>query len=197
MLRYELTRWLGYLWIQHPQMSTYTRMLPLGIGAILAVAASCLPVPLIILGPSGLFAGVLQVFSILPGFFIAALAAVATFNKPDMDETMPPPAPTIEMRFGSESDSVELTRRVFLSYLFSYLTVASLLISVSLVLGIQLTGNVGVAAKYISSFDYGFAAIAAARFFILYSVFTACASVLVVTLQGIYFLTEGVHRPNE
>src|SRR5690349_11295936 len=112
MLLYELTRWLGYLRITHPAMSKYTYGLPVAVGFLCAILAVALPVPLVIIGSSGLFAGLLQIFAILPGFFIAALAAVATFNKPDMDETMPPPAPTIEMRFGAEKDSVELTRRV-------------------------------------------------------------------------------------
>lgn len=67
----------------------------------------------------------ISIFAILPGFFIAAIAAVATFNRAEMDFVMPEPAPELKLRTGSDEDYVKLTFRVFTSHLFAYLTTLS------------------------------------------------------------------------
>lgn len=64
----------------------------------------------------------------LPGFYIAALAAVATFGSSTMDSLIKAPVPTIkEVREGVLTD-IALTRRRFLSLLFSFLTAQSIIL---------------------------------------------------------------------
>lgn len=62
----------------------------------------------------------------LPGFFIAALAAIVSFANSDMDEPMDPPKPYIYDENGNPKYDY-LTRRRLLSYLFSYLTYISII----------------------------------------------------------------------
>jgi hypothetical protein len=197
MLTYELTRWLGYFRIRHPQMSLYTKVLPLFIGAALAVLCTVMPKPIVIAGDNGLLAGILQMFANMPGFYVAALAAVATFNKPGMDEPMPKPTPTIEMRVRGRSVDVDLTRRVFLSYLFSYLTTVCLFICLICVLGNALAANIHDATIALQATHLGRALAGLLRLLTFLALFTAIASIFVSTLHGIYFLTERMHQPNE
>ena len=70
----------------------------------------------------------ITVFAILPGFFIAALAAVSTFNRPEMDEVMSGQAPELKLRTGEHESYVPLTTRMFTTHLFSYLTSISFLL---------------------------------------------------------------------
>jgi len=72
----------------------------------------------------------------LPGFYIAALAAIATFHKESLDETIKNQlgiSPTIKLRHidqnGNESNhDTKISRRVFLTFLFAFLTALSFVI---------------------------------------------------------------------
>jgi hypothetical protein len=75
--------------------------------------------------------GLLQ---ILPGFYIASLAAIATFNKGNMDQYMPEPTPTVNVRVRGHSLPIRLTRRRMLSLLFGYLSFLSLLLFLLIIL---------------------------------------------------------------
>jgi hypothetical protein len=46
----------------------------------------------------------------LPGFFIAALAAVATFGRADLDALMPGKPPRVSILYHGRPTEVELTR---------------------------------------------------------------------------------------
>lgn len=71
----------------------------------------------------------------LPGFYIAALAAIATFNRIDIDKTMPAPAPKLDIVVQGQSVVIELTRRRFLCSMFAFLTAESFILIVVAVLG--------------------------------------------------------------
>ncbi|MEQ1544054.1 hypothetical protein [Methyloglobulus sp.] len=58
------------------------------------------------------------------------LAAIATFNKPDIDKTMPVPAPKIDILVQGKRAVIELTRRRFLCSMFAFLTAESLILIV-------------------------------------------------------------------
>lgn len=196
MIWYELTRWLAYRSIKHPAMRTYVTTLPLGLSIILTVLYLLLPVKPPLTSPGGLLSNMLTLLAVLPGFFIAALAAVATFDRPEMDEQMPEPAPTLAIyRQGAWLD-VNLTRRTFLTYLFSYLSVLSLL-AAALCIGGQALGpwieslfapsNAG-ACKY--------AAVLASKGLFMFMLLAVCSSLLVTMLHGIYFIAERMHQPH-
>lgn len=108
-----------YVRIRHPLKRTtelWCTVLP-GFGSALMVIIF----PAInIFGGSGLISGLDSILSILPGFFITCLAAIATFSGA---------AYRIDDRFEGEAailDGEALTRRQFLCHLFAYVSILSL-----------------------------------------------------------------------
>lgn len=194
MIWYELTRWAAYRTIKHDAMRAYICTFPAAISIILTVGYYCLPVSPSISSAGGLLSGLLTLLATLPGFFIASLAAVATFNRPEMDETMPEPCPTVAVRRNGEWIDVKLTRRTFLTYLFSYLSILSLL-ACAMCVGGQVVGSAMAqlnsdyaVIKWIINF------VIPASF--LLALFFICSSILVSMLHGIYFIAERIHQPH-
>jgi hypothetical protein len=192
---YELTRGFAYPFAKHPKMWIYTILVPTVLWA-LALAFYCLlPEKPALLGKDGTISSALGLVSTLPGFYFAGLAAVATFGGPGMDNEMPSPPPTLNVRVNGASVEVKLSRRQFLSYLFSYLVIISLILCAamimsnmmapslsnfhSVILGLkhgELTWNIGKAV-YVAIMSWPFSAM------------------IVTTLHGIFFLTEKIHQP--
>lgn len=83
------------------------------------------------------FGDLFTLLAILPGFYIASLSAIAAINKKAIDRVINEKnAPYVEK---TEPDRAEkfkqtLTRRVFLTMLFAYLSSVSLLLALSLAL---------------------------------------------------------------
>lgn len=137
---------------------------------------------------SGVFDRLLGFIQSLPGFYLAALAAVATFGRPDLDELMPGTPPTAPILYHGKSRVVELTRRRFLSLLFSYLTALSIAITLTLVVGLPVVDQVRAALPS------GF--VAAARCLVAAPVLFFTSQLVVVTLWGLYYLGERMHTPD-
>lgn len=97
-------------------------MLPLLFAMAVTLAIWQLPVKPPTFGNAGILAALIGLLQILPGFYLTALAAVATFNRPDMDQLMPKPVPTVRISISGINQEVELTRRRMLAMLFGYLT---------------------------------------------------------------------------
>lgn len=138
----------------------------------------------------------IAVFGILPGFYIAALAAVATFYREEIDKVMPHPAPTLKMRTGPRETDVKLTFRMFMSHLFSYLTAVSFLavfvfvmaelVAASVLYTIGLIGNLSVRAWVLCFTESLYVA----------TVAWLASKIVLTTLVGLYFLAERMHRPD-
>jgi hypothetical protein len=194
MIGYELTRGLAYQSIKHRDMHWYTRTTPLALALIVTAGVILLPNPPILLGKDGLVAGSLSVLSTLPGFYFAGLAAVATFSGMNMDAAMPAPAPRVRVRVGGTSSAIDLSRRQFLSYLFSYLVLLSFGLCVA---------SLGLAAATPSILDlksdilaHGHATSwAFVRGAGIFGYAAVASSIFVTTLHGMFFLTERIHQP--
>lgn len=81
------------------------------------------------------FGDLFTLLAILPGFYIASLSAIAAINKKAIDRLINEKnAPYIEKVEPSRADKFKqkLTRRVFLTMLFAYLSSISLLLALSL-----------------------------------------------------------------
>lgn len=140
-----------------------------------------------IAGQGGLLAKLLIVSSVLPGFYIAALAAIATFNRPDIDELMPAPTPAIVHKIGGENNRIELTRRRFLTHLFSFLCFESLAVMVACMFA-SLVG-----ASILRSFiDQVACGIRIAFVFVVLLMFW---QMIFGTLLGLYYLGDRLYRP--
>lgn len=70
-----------------------------------------------------------QLLMILPGFYIAALAAIATFSSPTMDQGLDGGEARLKRREHGADIERKLTRRRFLCLLFGYLSFLSLVLA--------------------------------------------------------------------
>lgn len=125
----------------------------------------------------------------LPGFFIAALAAIATFNKPDIDELMPDPAPRISIQIRGKDNQIPLTRRRFLAYLFSFLCAESIVVMTMCAFAPLIwPGLAGALPSSLAS------VLSAVFCFLLLYVFW---QMIFATFLGLYYLGERLHQSAE
>lgn len=194
-LAYELNRGFAYRSITHPGMRTYTTWLPLLLTVVACVFYALLPVKPTLVGPGGFFGSLLTLVSTLPGFYFAGLAAVATFGSTTMDHEMPAPAPEVEMRVRGQPVPVKLTRRLFLSYLFSYLVILSLGLCLSLIAINVLAPSIDILKAAIVRWAGVAWPWLIVKGLIGFSLTFALASMMVSTLHGVFFLSEKIHQP--
>lgn len=151
-----------------------------GIGAWLAPGAN-------VFQPGGLVDKSLGFIQSLPGFYLAALAAVATFGRAELDQLMPGEPPVARIIYNNQLVAVQLTRRRFLCLMFSYLTALSF--------GITLAG---LAAQFLAPYlaasvgSYHAPVKALGTFIYL----AATLQMLSITLWGLYYLGERIHTPD-
>lgn len=141
-----------------------------------------------IFGDQGFFLKILGFVQSLAGFYIAALAAVAALNNPNMDELMPGTPPKMNVVYNNGFEEVELTRRRYMCSMFSYLTATCLMLCLSLVFFTSFNDffrvNVSLdCLVYVKTFALSFIV------FLL-------TQMMVVTFWGLYYLGEKVHTPN-
>lgn len=168
-------------------MVAYNWVMPIALTALAFAWFLFTPYRPNFFGTGGVSEFIFEIFEILPAFFIAALAAVASFGNEALDEELGPEGPSIRIDYGEEEDLVLLTMRRLLCYLFSYLTVLGLLIFVGSGLGFYLISDFGV------SLVFGEATIwvVGASFLVLVYL---CFCVLIALLQGVFFLSERIHQ---
>jgi len=182
----RLIRPLDYLRIHHHEKRWYDWYLPGILSIIMLLAIHYLPVRPKILGHDGLIYYVVELLKILTGFYIASLAAIATFNKPGMDEIMPGDPPTISTTFRGRRTTSSLTRRRFLCLLFGYLAFMSMI----LYFGGAAAGLIAKNAKLVIP----------VRFFPFFKLsglylYLFCVSNLVITtLLGLFYMVDRIHR---
>lgn len=143
-------------------------------------------------GTDGLFAVLSQTFTILPGFFVASLSAVAALNNDKMDEDMPEPCPTIVIKVDNSPITEKLSRRMYLLYLFSYLFVMTIIVSL-----VSAGFKFLVQPENVASFVAGWPAVVVGIVDCLAICVTTfvVVSLLVTMLHGIYFMIEKNRQP--
>lgn len=129
-------------------------------------------------GPSGIVTGVSSLIQVLVGFYVATLAAVATFPTSSLDED------TNRITF----EGRPLKRRRFLAYLFGYLALLSLCLFVALLFRPLIHGLLGQIDHVL------FQKMLRLTFVFIYQfVFW---QMVFITLLGLYYLTDRIHRSN-
>ncbi|MDH1690845.1 hypothetical protein [Acinetobacter junii] len=130
-----------FLKIKYPDNAQYNAILiaPLSLAIIFSLIATWAAINLkngnYFL--SDRFGDLFTLLAILPGFYIASLSAIAAINKPAIDRFINEKnAPYIEKIEPDRAESFKqkLTRRVFLTMLFAYLSSISLLLALGLAL---------------------------------------------------------------
>lgn len=178
----------SYLTISHKQKLIVDWLFPTVLTALsLAIIfAAKHQGALQILGESGLINKINTFVQVLPGFYIAALAAIATFNKPEMDLTMSNP-PTMKIFSNGQWATIDLTRRRFLSSMFAFLSASSVLL-ILLSIGIQLLSPFLVSllpkSETKACITYAFLALYLMIFW----------QIIVTTLWGLFYLGEKSHN---
>lgn len=184
MIFYQLLRPFGYLTIRKVKgKSLYDWIIPLflSVMSLLLISMSRGGIQLAA-GDGGLASKLTGFISNLPGFYIAALAAIATFNRAGIDNLL------ISNRNNGDLQSpyivvkdvksngipmtieVEITRRVFLCLLFSFLTAESIILVIFSFLfsSLLLPGEAYLSLIYLSIFLFVFWQLIVSTFFGLY-----------------------------
>lgn len=181
-----LFRPLDYLRIRHDAKPLFDWWIPAGTSIALTLFVCILPQRVPLLGEGGLVAGFNSLLQVLTGFYIAALAALATFNKAGMDELMAGDPPRLLTTVRGQDAEIRLTRRRFLCLMFGYLALSSMFLYLGGVAANLLRHNLVVVIP------------AAARD-VVYSLalggylFLAC-NLVVTTMVGLYYMSDRIHR---
>lgn len=187
----HLLRPFAYLRIEHPSKWVVDWLIPLVMACITTgavVMMSCYAsVP--VFGDSGIVSKVLAFVQNLPGFYIAALAAIATFNRTDIDRHMPEPTPSIDIVVQGQSILIKLTRRRFLCTMFAFLTAESILLTVVAILGLVSTSAMVVLIP--NAFH------ASAKYLFLFGYLALFWQMIAASFWGLYYLGEKLHQPDQ
>jgi hypothetical protein len=179
--------------VRHEQLSPLLHWGPLFCAAAAALVFFVLPIPPKLTGDGSLSRHMITVFSIMPGFYIAALAAVATFNRDEMDLVMPDPAPELKLSTRGRSSWVKVTFRMFTSHLFSYLTAMSFSAVFFFVAADLTAPSIDfVFNNYVNNFYFRLLA----RLAYVATAAWIASKIVVTTMIGLYFLAERMHRPH-
>lgn len=183
-----LLRPFSYLTIEHPNKKEIDWAIPLFLAIISTIFISMAVEKTKI---EELIKILLNFIQILPGFFIAALAAIATFNRSDLDKIMPHPAPTIDIERNGGKEKIELTRRRYLTFMFSFLTAESIFIIITsffVIFSVPKVSNVLI--------DKGLYYPLLGNFFLLFLFFLFFWQLITISFYGLYYLGERIHQPN-
>lgn len=184
----KLFKPLDYIRIKHAEKLWFDAVLPAILAIVCAACLYALPKPVALIGKDGIISLVNGILQILSGFYIASMAAVATFQKEGMDDKMEGIPPKIKVKKRGKKVDKLLSRREFLTYLFGYLAFMSILMY--FVGGfVQLTsGNIAILTAGMAAwFKYVFVAL------YMFAVF----NILCTTILGMHFMIDKIHRPKQ
>lgn len=161
---------------------------PLLIAAIAIGIGSSAKDPIDVFGTNGMLSRLLGFAQSLPGFYIAALAAIATFNNRDMLRLMPGTPPVGTVVYNGYPERVPMTRRRFLSSMFAYLTALSIGLTL---LAIALLTIAEPAKSLLPAAWLPFA-----KAGVTYVFMVLLCQMVTITLWGLYYLGDRLHTPD-
>jgi len=182
----KLFKPLDYIRIRHAEKCWFDAVLPAILATVCAIILYALPKPVAFIGKDSVISLVNGILQILSGFYIASMAAVATFQKDGMDDQMEGVPPKLKIIKRKKPVLKSLTRREFLTYLFGYLAFMSILMY--FVGGfIQLAnGNISMLMAGIPlAFKY---VLVGLYMFVVFNI-------LCTTILGMHFMIDKIHRP--
>jgi len=182
----RLLRPLDYARIKHPAKLKYDLWFPLLMSVTVVILLLLLPGRISIAGENGLIEIIAGLLQILTGFYIASLAAIATFRKEGMDNTMPGDPPTLKTTFRGKIKIDQLTRRRFLCLMFGYLALLSVFLYFLGKGSILVSGNMAmlIPGQYLSFAKWGYLTL----YLFLFS------NLLITTLLSLYYMVDRIHQ---
>lgn len=182
---------LKYLTIRHDEKRRYDLWYPL-LGAVVTTLIYVLmAVPFSILGKNGLVPQINGLLQVLIGFYIASLAAIATFSNPAIDEVMAGKPPTVKEMYRGKLLEVPLVRRRFLCYLFGYLALVSFVL---FGFGLMITLFTTPIASLLIDIPW---ALTISKIVFVFCYTLILFNMLSTTLLGLYYLAIRIHQPND
>ena len=182
MLIGQLLKPFGYLAIKHPYKWVVDWLYPLILAFITVVLIVGLSSVKLLVSAGGMVSMILSFVQSLPGFYIAALAAIATFGRLDIDDVLPEPTPKVVVKLRGLENTIDLTRRRFLAMLFAFLTgesIAIVFFSIAL-----LSFGPTIDEFVYSQVSIGHYVLIGA----LFCLFTSVYQMLLATFWGLYYL---------
>lgn len=168
---------LKYLLIKHDIKARFDWAWPIVLTVATMALFWLLPKPPSLLGEDGVLKSLRDLIGLLAAFFVAALAAVATFAREGLDKPMEGTPPTL--------GGVDLTRRQFVTYLFGYLA----LLSFSLFFFIVLAQILAPSLWHLLPLNAMWWVKAVTGTVFVFAFW----NMAITTMLGIYFLIERVH----
>lgn len=175
----RLLRPVNFLFIKANGLNLYRWAIPFALSLVIYIPV-CIYSENIL--PAQSVETLFQFLSSLPGFFIAALAAVATFGSKTLDGPLSNGGATLTTSQNGEVDSWSLSRRHFLSYLFGYLTFLCICIVSALLL-------LKISNPFQNWCESWYSCITAAVLVFL------AMQLFVLTLLGLFYLCDRIHWP--
>lgn len=177
---------LSYLRIKRQDKHTDELIIPGLITVVSIFILACFNGRIPVFAEKGVISAIVNYLQIVSGFYIASLAAVATFNKDSMDKAMPGIPVILPNRRRRKGRSEPLSRRRFLCFLFGYLSFASLVLyfggSALVLLAPHIKEMIPAQALPLLKWPV----------ITLYLFVTS--NVMVTTLLGLYYMTDRIHR---
>ena len=177
----------SFLYLKSPDICWYQWIYPTAAFAIVFVCFHLFGNRFITFDPVKLISEINSWMGLLVAFYIAALAAVASFTSENLDKVMKGRTPTLTVVRQSKTTTEPLTRRRFLAVLFGYCATLSILLYI---FGILLI-HVSITLPYPAWIN------AALRKLELcaWAVYTwMLCSLLVATFLGLHYLVDRMHR---
>ena len=177
---------LSFLKLSGVDVRWYQWLYPTIFAAVLFVVFRWFGKPVLTFEIEKLIFDINSMMGKLVGFYIASLAAVSSFKNKNLDKEMKGHATTLTFKRQGRNNKETLSRRRFLVILFGYCTALSILLFVSGTLYLHLSFN---------SFDPLWNQLVEIAKICAWAVYTwMLCSLLVVTLLGLYYLVERMHR---
>ena len=180
---------LQYLRIRHPTRlpQLVNWVIPVGASTVVCLAVFGSGLTVDVFGDNGAIARCLGFLQSLPGFYIAALAAIVAFAGSSMDQPMRGDPPTMTIQTNGGPQRIELTRRRFLSAMFSYLTALSFVMTLGSIALLAIAKPMAALAAT--------AWVPSMKFVVSFAYLAAVLHLFSITLWGLYYLGERIHRP--
>lgn len=178
---------------------TYDLIIPVFISLILTIVMWWFSLSLGLFATEGFIPSIINLLNLLIAFFIAALAAVATFDRPGLDDRLKGEPATMRRR--NDKDVVRdhvLSHRQFICYLFGYLSFSSIVLLLTLY-GVRLVGHETVAPINLTLSLWGLVfhlsiLLRSVGIFVFFFFFT---QIVINMLLGIYFLSDRLQFLND
>lgn len=188
MLLKQILMPFGYLAIRHPHKWVVDWFYPALATLVTVLSLLYITEINLVLVKGGMVSSLVSFVQTLPGFYIAALAAIATFGRADIDSVLPEPTPEVKVKFMGGENIVKLTRRRFLAMLFSFLTAESIVLIIFSIFTVELSSNVFLFSIYGVDVGWWISLVS------LVLIFFALYQLIAATFWGLYYLGFKLHE---